>query len=76
MPDFGSHLLGMLQDSLLKMSVKILAIIEKKFFSLLDVLAGVDSNPVIAVHQENSHTTVWLGGMICESDLSSHPEIE
>ena len=55
--------------------MKILAIVEKKFFSLLDVLAGVDSYPVIAVDQKYFHSTVGLRGMVGEPYLPSHPEI-
>ena len=57
------------------MSMKVLAIIEEQFFSLLDISGGVDSNPVIAVDHENSNSTVRLRGVIGESDLSSNPEI-
>ena len=56
------------------MAVKILAIIKKKFFSLLDVLVGVDSYAVIAVHHEDFHLTVGLGGVVGEPDFPSHPE--
>ena len=56
------------------MSVKVLAVIKKKFFSLLDVLVGVDSNAVIAVHHEDFHLTVGLRGVVGEPDLASHPE--
>ena len=58
------------------MSMKILAIIEKQFFSLFDVLVSVDSYPVVAVHHEDFHFAVRLGGVVSEPDLASHPEVE
>ena len=56
------------------MSMKILAIIKKQFFSLLNVLVGVDSYPVVAIHHEDFHLAIGLGGMVGEPYLPSHPE--
>ena len=54
--------------------MKILAVVEKKFLSLLDVLVGVDTDPVIPVHHENFHITIRLGTVIGESYLSPDPK--
>ena len=54
--------------------MKILAIIKKQFFSLLNVLVGVDSYPVVAIHHEDFHLAIGLGGMVGEPYLPSHPE--
>ena len=56
--------------------MKILAIVEKQFFSLFDILVGIDSNPVVAVHHEAFHFAVRLGGVVSEPDLASHPEVK
>ena len=68
MPDFGSHFSNNV------VSMKILAVVEKKFLSLLDVLVGVDTDPVIPVHHENFHITIRLGTVIGESYLSPDPK--
>ena len=56
------------------MSLKILAVIKKEFFSLLKVLVGVDSNAMITVNPQDFHQTVGLGRVVGETDLASHPE--
>ena len=73
MPNFESHFVR-LHELQSKMSMKILAVVEKKFFSLLDILVGVDSDPVVAVHHEDFHFAVGLGGVVGEPYLPSHPE--
>ena len=55
------------------MSVKVLAVIEEKLFSLLDLLVGVDADPVVAVHNEDLDGAVGLGAMISEANLATHP---
>ena len=56
------------------MSLKILAVIKKEFFSLLKVLVGVDSDAMITVNPQDFHQTVGLGRVVGETDLASHPE--
>ena len=54
--------------------MKILAVVEKKFLSLLYVLVGVNTDPVIPVHHENLHITIRLGAVIGESYLAPDPK--
>ena len=56
------------------MSMKILAVVKEKFFSLQNLLVGIDSDSMISVHHQNLHFTIGLGTVIGKSDLSPHPE--
>ena len=55
------------------MSVKILAVVEEELLALLDLLVGVDADPVVAVHKEDLDGAVGLRTVVGESDLASHP---
>ena len=55
------------------MSMKILAVVKEKFFSLQNLLVGIDANSMISIHHQNLHFTIGLRTVIGKSDLSPHP---
>merc|ERR1719282_1099001 len=53
--------------------MKILAVVKEKFFSLQNLLVGIDANSVISIHHQNLHFTIGFRTVIGKSDLSTYP---
>ena len=53
--------------------MKVLAVIEKQLLPDLNVLVGINSNPVITVHHEDLHFAIWFRAVVSEPNLPSHP---
>ena len=42
------------------MAMEILAVVKEELLSLLYRLVGVNSDPVVSVHHQDFHLTIWL----------------
>ena len=56
------------------MSIEIRTIIEEELLSHVDVLVGIDTDPVVAADHQDLHLAVGLAGVVGEPDLAAHPE--
>ena len=56
------------------MSNEITTIVEKELLPNVDVLVGVDADPVVAGHHQDLHLAVGFATVVREPDLSPHPE--
>ena len=56
------------------MSNEITTIVEKELLPNVNVLVGVDADPVVAGHHQDLHLAVGFAAVVREPDLSSHPE--
>ena len=58
------------------MSMEITTVVEEEFLPDINVLVGVDANPVIASHDQDLHLAVWLAAVVGKPDLATHPEVD
>ena len=56
------------------MSNEITTIVEKELLPNVNVLVGVDADPVVAGHHQDLHLAVGFAAVVREPDLSPHPE--
>ena len=56
------------------MSNEITTIVEKELLPNVNVLVGVDADPVVAGHYQDLHLAVGFAAVVREPDFSSHPE--
>ena len=58
------------------MPMEITTIVEEEFLPDVDVLVGVDADPVVAGHHQDLHLAVGLAAVVRKSDLPTHPEVD
>ena len=58
------------------MSMEITTIVEEELLPDIDVLVGVDADPVVAGHHQDLHLAVGLAAVVRKSYLSTHPEVD
>ena len=56
------------------MSNEITTIVEKELLPNVNVLVGVDADPVVAGHHQDLHLAIGFAAVVREPDLSPHPE--
>jgi len=52
---------------------KVLPVVEEELGALLDLLLGVDTDPVISIDEQDLDLTVWFVGVVREADGSAQP---
>ena len=57
------------------MSMEITTIVEEELLPNVNVLVGVDADPVVAAHHQDLHLAVGLAAVVGKPDLASHPEV-
>ena len=58
------------------MPMEITTIVEEEFLPDVNVLVGVDADPVVAGHHQDLHLAVGLAAVVRKSDLTTHPEMD
>ena len=58
------------------MSMEITTVVEEELLPNINVLVGVDADPVVAGHDQDLHLAVGLAAMVGKPDLSTHPEAD
>ena len=58
------------------MPMEITTIVEEEFLPDVNVLVGVDADPVVAGHHQDLHLAVGLAAVVCKPDLSTHPDVD
>ena len=58
------------------MSMEITTVVEEELLPNINVLVGVDADPVVASHNEDLHLAVGLAAVVGKPDLASHPEVD
>ena len=56
------------------MSNEITTIVEKELLPNVNVLVGVDADPVVTGHHQDLNLAVGFAAVVREPDLSPHPE--
>ena len=55
------------------MAMEITTIVEEELLPDINVLVGVDADPVVARHHQDLHLAVGLAAVVRKSDLTTHP---
>ena len=58
------------------MSMEITTIVEEELLPNVNVLVGVDADPVVAGHHQDLHLAVGLAAVVRKSDLTPHPGVD
>ena len=56
------------------MAMEITTIVEEEFLPNVNVLVGVDADPMVARHHQDLNLAVGLAAVVGKSDLTTHPE--